>query len=56
MTRHKKILRLLPEQDKFEEGDSTLSVMHILDFMSGMTDLYALELYQNTQGISLPTI
>lgn len=57
LTRHKKILRLLPEQDKFNEGDSPyIKIMHILDFMSGMTDLYALELYKNTQGISLPTI
>ena len=57
ITQHKKILRLLPEQDKFQESDSPyLKVMHILDFMSGMTDLYALELYKNTQGISLPSI
>lgn len=56
-TRHRKILRLLPEQDKFEESDTPyLKIMRILDFMSGMTDLYALELYRNTQGISLPTI
>jgi dGTPase len=49
-------LRLLPEQDKFEESDTPyLKIMHILDFMSGMTDLYALELYKNTQGISLPS-
>jgi dGTPase len=31
-------------------------VMCILDFMSGMTDLYALELYKNIRGIEMPSI
>jgi dGTPase len=28
--------------------------MKILDFVSGMTDSYALELFKNVRGISLP--
>lgn len=56
-TRHKKFLRLLPNQYKFDESQSAYQkVMSILDMMSGMTDLYALELYRNVCGIEMPSI
>lgn len=49
-----KILSLLPKQFTFDE-DSTayIKVMHILDFISGMTDLFALKLYRKLRGIEI---
>ncbi|MGP1493706.1 MAG: hypothetical protein ACTTJJ_09890, partial [Prevotella fusca] len=31
-------------------------IMAVLDFISGMTDIYALDIYQKINGISLPLI
>lgn len=55
--RHQKVLALIPNQFQFEATDSPYEkVMCILDFVSGMTDNYALELYRNLRGISVPGI
>lgn len=55
--RHQKVLGLIPNQFRFEDGDRPYQkVMCILDFVSGMTDNYALELYRNLRGISVPGI
>jgi dGTPase len=51
-----KILRLLPEQYRCSEGTNYQKLMSVLDFISGMTDLYALEQFRILQGISLPGI
>lgn len=51
-----KVLRLLPKQYQCQEGSNYQKIMSILDFISGMTDLYALELYKILQGISQPGI
>ena len=49
-----KILGLLPKQFSFEETISPYEkVMHIIDFIAGMTDLYALKLYRKLRGIEL---
>ncbi|MBN2765909.1 MAG: deoxyguanosinetriphosphate triphosphohydrolase [Paludibacteraceae bacterium] len=50
------LLMRIPEQ--FETGaDSTYEkVMAILDYISGMTDVYALDLYRKITGISIPTL
>jgi dGTPase len=49
-----KILGLLPKQFSFEEFSSPYEkVMHIIDFIAGMTDLYALKLYRKLRGIEL---
>lgn len=54
--RHKKVLNLLPSQYKFDESSTPYTkVMHIIDFVSGMTDLYALKMYKNLRGIEIPT-
>lgn len=54
--RHKKVLNLLPSQYKFDESSTPYTkVMHIIDFVSGMTDLYALKMYKNMRGIEIPT-
>lgn len=51
---HKKILELLPKQFAFDEASTPyIKVMHILDFVSGMTDLFALKLYRKLRGIEL---
>jgi dGTPase len=50
----KKILELLPKQYTFDENDSPyIKVMHIFDFISGMTDLFALKLYRKLRGIEI---
>lgn len=50
----RKILELLPNQFSFDEMKSSYEkVMHIIDFISGMTDLYALKLYRKLRGIEL---
>jgi dGTPase len=47
----------MPVQYRFQEEDSAYEkIMCILDYVSGMTDNYALELYRNLRGISVPEI
>ncbi len=51
---HKKILELLPKQYIFDESCTPyIKVMHIIDFVSGMTDLFALQLYRKLRGIEI---
>lgn len=51
---HKKIIELLPKQFVFDEASTPyIKVMHILDFISGMTDLFALKLYRKLRGIEI---
>ncbi len=51
---NKKILSLLPEQ-YYPQSDSLYhKIQSAVDFVSGMTDLYALDLYRKITGISLP--
>ena len=48
----KKIMALLPEQFKSTTEVSTYTrIQSVLDFISGMTDLFALELYQKINGM-----
>lgn len=55
--RHKKLLNLIPFQNRFSESDTDYQkVMSILDHASAMTDNYALNLYRNLRGISVPSI
>lgn len=52
-----KILNLFPYQyTSFKEGSSTKyeKVMCALDFLSGMTDVYATEIYRRVKGIVIP--
>lgn len=57
LSRHEKLLLLIPLQYHFDENDSDYEkVMSVLDFISGMTDVYALELYKNLRGIDIPNI
>lgn len=50
------ILSRMPDQ--YEKNAPTLyqRILAILDFISGMTDVYALDLYRKITGMNLPTI
>ncbi|WP_046368728.1 dGTP triphosphohydrolase [Flavihumibacter petaseus] len=53
--KEKKVLKLLPLQYREEEQSAYDRVLSVIDFIAGMTDSYAMELYKNLRGISLPT-
>ncbi|MBZ5859070.1 dGTP triphosphohydrolase [Flavihumibacter profundi] len=53
--REKKVLKLLPQQFRGEDDSDYEKALSVIDFISGMTDSYAMELYKNLRGISLPT-
>lgn len=53
--RQRNTLQLMPAQYAFNEDASPyLRCMAVLDFISGMTDLYALKLFRNLRGIEMP--
>jgi dGTPase len=52
----KKILSLLPEQYKTNSDLVYLKIQSVVDFVSGMTDVFALDLYRKIKGISLPGV
>jgi dGTPase len=57
MKRHKKMLSIIPSSFVINESDTPYEkVMSIIDYVSGMTDLFALKLYKNIQGIEMPGI
>jgi dGTPase len=52
----KKLLMLVPSQYKNSDGSIYGKIQTVVDFVSGMTDLYALDLYRKITGIELPGI
>ncbi len=50
-TYHKKLLSLVPEQFKPWNDDAYSKIQSVLDFISNMTDLYAVRLYKDLRGI-----
>jgi len=52
----KKALSLLPEQFQYENGTPYEQVLGVLDYISGMTDNYATELYRKIKGIEIGKI
>lgn len=50
------LLMRIPEQ--YETGSTTTygKVMSVLDYISGMTDVYALDLYRKITGMSIPSL
>lgn len=48
---NKKLLSLIPEQFKNNENDLYSRVQVVLDYISNMTDLYAVQLYKDLRGI-----
>lgn len=53
---NEKLLRLMPSQHQLAEGSIYEKVQSVLDFIAGMTDLYAVELYRKIKGISFPDL
>ncbi|WP_129715631.1 deoxyguanosinetriphosphate triphosphohydrolase [Pedobacter sp. SYP-B3415] len=53
---YQKLVKLIPGQFLTEREDTYSKVQSVLDFVSGMTDLYAVELYSKIKGISFPYI
>jgi len=54
--RSQKMLQLIPEKYRNVNPDSSyLRLLNLLDFISSMTDSYAVALYKKIKGISLPS-
>lgn len=53
---YKKLVKLIPKQFHTEKQDLYSRVQSVLDFVSGMTDLYAVDLYSKIKGISFPSV
>ncbi|WP_241286472.1 deoxyguanosinetriphosphate triphosphohydrolase [Chryseobacterium arthrosphaerae] len=49
----KKALKLLPRQFVYDNGTDYQKVLGIIDFVSGMTDNYATDLYRKIKGIDI---
>jgi dGTPase len=56
--RSQKLLRLVPEQsigpNREPDPSPYQRLLRMIDFVSGMTDTYAVSLYKKVRGISLP--
>lgn len=53
---HKKLLALMPSQFHATQEGVYAKVQSVVDFIAGMTDLYAIEMYRKIKGIAIPTI
>ena len=52
----RKMLQLIPDQYRGNHTSTYEKVQAVVDFVSGMTDLYALDLYRKIKGINIPGI
>jgi dGTPase len=53
---HRKLIQLIPKQFLTANEDTYSKIMSVLDFVSGMTDIYAVELYRKIKGIAFPSM
>jgi dGTPase len=53
---HQKLVELIPKQFLTKQQDDYSKIQTVLDFVSGMTDLYAVELFRKIKGISFPSM
>ncbi len=53
---HKKLVELIPKQFLTDNEDVYSKIQSVLDFVSGMTDIYAVELFRKIKGISFPSM
>jgi dGTPase len=51
---NEKLIALIPIQFTATTEDPYARIMSVLDYISGMTDLYAVELYRKIKGIAFP--
>ncbi len=49
-----KLLRLIPNQFTADTDSAYVKALSVLDYVTGMTDLYATELYRKISGIDIP--
>ncbi len=47
----RQLLSLIPEQFEVHDGDLYNRIRNVLDFISGMTDIYAVQLFRDMRGI-----
>jgi dGTPase len=52
----KKLIQLMPDQYGGNHATTYEKVQAVVDFVSGMTDLYALDLYRKIKGINIPGV
>jgi dGTPase len=52
----RQLIRRVSSQYDINSPEKEKRIMAVLDFISGMTDVYALDLYQKVNGISLPIV
>lgn len=52
----RQLLRLLPSQLAYENPSTYEKILSIVDYIAGMTDVYALEMYRKIKGISFSVI
>lgn len=50
------LLRRIPEQYEVYDSSLYIRILAVLDYISGMTDVYALDLYRKITGMSLPAV
>ena len=50
------LIRRFSSQYDIQSPDLETRIMAVIDYISGMTDIYALDIYQKINGISLPII
>lgn len=58
LSKSKKIMKLVPQQFPVQLKPGTLygDIQSLVDFIAGMTDLFAIDLYRKITGISIPDI
>jgi dGTPase len=55
LAKSQKVLRLIPNQFRISTGNSLYqNLLSIVDFISGMTDVYAMDLFRKLRGIQTP--
>lgn len=52
----KQLLRRVGSQYEVQAPDLETRLMAVIDYVSGMTDVYALDIYQKINGLSLPIV
>ena len=50
------LLKRIPEQFDIQSPTTFGKIQAVLDYISGMTDIYALDLYRKITGMSIPTL
>lgn len=52
----KKLVAMIPQQFHTDSNQAYDKIRAVLDFVSGMTDVYAVDLYRKIKGISIPSL